>query len=71
MINSLYVENWRITLEYKPSVLRGIHKVFPFAFEPKFDWKDDRNSPEAIQTLFQAWEAWSNARVLKPDADPE
>lgn len=54
-VRSTYVENWRIRVAYDPAVVQRLKQELWCAFECDFDWKDDRDAPQAVEALLRAW----------------
>lgn len=54
-VRSTYVHRWRIRVAYDPAVVSRMKQELWCAFECSFDWKEDRNTLQAIEALFAAW----------------
>jgi hypothetical protein len=54
-VRSTYVHRWRIRVAYDPVVVSRMKQELRCAFDCNFDWKGDRNTPNALEALFAAW----------------
>jgi hypothetical protein len=54
-VRSDYIDCWRIRVVHKPPVVSRLKQELRCAFECKFDWNEDRDTPRAIEALLAAW----------------
>jgi hypothetical protein len=54
-VRSDYIDCWRIRVVHKPQVVARLKQELWCDFECDFDWKEERDTPRAVEALLAAW----------------